>query len=92
MQYMLKFIYYEKAATLLLSEKYYNKSKVEFSQNFVTFSEYMNFNLDFGGFCQLVRVCIAAVATAVADAAVDVAVVGAPAPPLSSLAVSAART
>ena len=46
----LKFIYSEKAtniceiSTLLLSYVTWNKSKVEISQNFVAFSEYMNFN------------------------------------------------
>ena len=47
---MLKFIYSEKAtkifeiSTLLLSTVHTDKSKVEISQNFVAFSEYMNFN------------------------------------------------
>ena len=46
---MLKFIYSEKAtkfceiSTLLLSYVVPVKSKVEISQNFVAFSEYMNF-------------------------------------------------
>ena len=46
---ILKFIYSEKAtkfceiSTLLLSYVVPVKSKVEISQNFVTFSEYMNF-------------------------------------------------
>ena len=46
----LKFIYSEKAtkfckiSTLLLSYVVPVKSKVEISQNFVAFSEYMNFN------------------------------------------------
>ena len=45
-----KFVYSEKAtkfceiSTLLLSTVHKNKSKVEISQNFVAFSEYMNFN------------------------------------------------
>ena len=45
----LKFIYSEKAtkfyeiSTLLLSYEVPVKSKVEISQNFVAFSEYMNF-------------------------------------------------
>ena len=45
----LKFIYSEKAtkvfkiSTLLLSNEVPVKSKVEISQNFVAFSEYMNF-------------------------------------------------
>ena len=45
----LKFIYSEKAtqfckiSTLLLSVYIVDKSKVEISQNFVAFSEYMNF-------------------------------------------------
>ena len=45
-----KFIYSEKATklakffTLLLSYEVPVKSKVKISQNFVTFSEYMNFN------------------------------------------------
>jgi hypothetical protein len=44
-----KFVYSEKAtkfckiSTLLLSTVHTNKSKVEISQNFVAFSEYMNF-------------------------------------------------
>ena len=47
---MLKFVYSEKAAkfcetsTLLLTTLYTDKSKMEISQNFVAFSEYMNFN------------------------------------------------
>ena len=47
---MIKFIYSEKAtkfyeiSTLLLSYVVPVKSKVEISQNFVAFSEYMNFN------------------------------------------------
>ena len=47
--YILKFIYSEKAtkfceiSTLLLSYVVPVKSKVEISQNFVAFSEYMNF-------------------------------------------------
>ena len=46
---MLKFVYSEKAttfceiSTLLLSYVVPVKSKVEISQNFVAFSEYMNF-------------------------------------------------
>ena len=46
---MLKFIYSEKAtkfreiSTLLLSVRTVDKSKVEISQNFVAFSEYINF-------------------------------------------------
>ena len=46
----LKFVYSEKAtkfceiSTLLLSTVHTDKSKVEISQNFVAFSEYMNFN------------------------------------------------
>ena len=46
---LIKFIYSEKArkfceiSTLLLSYVVPVKSKVEISQNFVTFSEYMNF-------------------------------------------------
>ena len=45
----LKFVYSEKAtkfceiSTLLLSTVHTDKSKVEISQNFVAFSEYMNF-------------------------------------------------
>ena len=48
--FMVKFIYSEKAknfceiSTLLLSYVVPVKSKVEISQNFVAFSEYMNFN------------------------------------------------
>ena len=48
--YMIKFQYSEKAtkfcaiSTLLLSYVVPVKSKVEISQNFVAFSEYMNFN------------------------------------------------
>ena len=47
---LLKFIYFEKATkfceifTLLLTGTTYEKSKVEVSQNFVAFSEYMKFN------------------------------------------------
>ena len=50
MQTQLKFIYSEKAtifceiSTLLLSYVVPVKSKVEISENFVAFSEYMNFN------------------------------------------------
>ena len=46
---VLKFVYSEKAtkfckiSTLLLSTVHKDKSKVEISQNFVAFSEYMNF-------------------------------------------------
>ena len=46
----LKLVYSEKAtkfyeiSTLLLSTVHTDKSKVEISQNFVAFSEYMNFN------------------------------------------------
>ena len=46
----LKFIYSEKATklceifTLLLATVHTVKSKVKISQNFVAFSEYMNFN------------------------------------------------
>ena len=49
--YYLKFIYSEKAtkfgeiSNLLLTTVHTVKSKVEISQNFVAFSEYMNFNL-----------------------------------------------
>ena len=49
-QLLLKFIYSDKAtkfceiSTLLLSYVVPVKSKVEISQNFVAFSEYMNFN------------------------------------------------
>ena len=48
---ILKFVYSEKAAkfceisTLLLSRVHTDKCKVEISQNFVAFSEYMNFNV-----------------------------------------------
>ena len=48
-EYLLKFIYSEKATkfceifTLLLTGTTQDKSKVKISQNFVTFSEYMNF-------------------------------------------------
>ena len=48
---LLKFIYSEKAtkfcemSTILLSYVVPVKSKVEISQNFVAFSEYMNFNV-----------------------------------------------
>ena len=51
-----KFIYSEKATkfckifTLLLSYVVPVKSKVKISQNFVAFSEYMNFNFVFGYF------------------------------------------
>ena len=47
--FLIKFIYSEKAtkfyeiSTLLLSKVHTDKSKVEISQNFVAFSEYMNF-------------------------------------------------
>ena len=50
---LLKFIYSEKATkccesfTLHLSYVVPVKSEVKISQNFVAFSEYMNFNLDF---------------------------------------------
>ena len=46
----IKFVYSEKTtkfceiSTLLLSTVHTDKSKVEISQNFVAFSEYMNFN------------------------------------------------
>ena len=49
---MLKFIYSEKvtkfceAFTLLLTGTTQDKSKVKISQNFVAFSEYMNFNIN----------------------------------------------
>ena len=49
-KYTLKFIYSEKATTfceisaLLLSTVHTDKSKVEILQNFVAFSEYINFN------------------------------------------------
>ena len=48
----LKFVYSEKAtkfceiSTLLLSTVHTDKSKVDISQNFVAFSEYMNFTSD----------------------------------------------
>ena len=48
----IKFIYSEKATkfceipTLLFTDTTYNKSKVEILQNFVAFSEYMNFKID----------------------------------------------
>jgi hypothetical protein len=48
---MLKFIYSEKATkfceifTLLLTGTTWDKSKVKISQNFVAFSEYMNFSV-----------------------------------------------
>ena len=54
-QTFVKFIYSEKTTkfceifTLLLSYVVPVKSKVEILQNFVAFSEYMNFNTDF--FC-----------------------------------------
>ena len=47
--YLVKFVYSEKAtkvceiSTILLSTVHTDKSKVEISQNFVAFSEYMNF-------------------------------------------------
>ena len=47
----MKFVYSEKATkfceifTLLLSTVHTDKSKVKILQNFVTFSEYMNFNM-----------------------------------------------
>ena len=46
---LLKFVYFEKAtkfceiSTLLLTTVHTDKSKVEISQNFVAFSEYINF-------------------------------------------------
>ena len=49
--YLVKFIYSEKATkfceifTLLLSHVVPVKSKVKISQNFVAFSEYVNFNI-----------------------------------------------
>ena len=51
-RHLVKFIYSEKAtkfweiSTLLLSYVVPVKSKVEILQNFVVFSEYMNFNKD----------------------------------------------
>ena len=48
-----KFIYFEKATkfceifTLHLTTVYTVKSKVKISQNFVVFSEYMNFNIKY---------------------------------------------
>ena len=48
---MVKFIYFEKAtkfckiSTLLMTVCTVVKSKVKISQNFVAFSEYMNFNM-----------------------------------------------
>ena len=56
----LKFIYSEKAttfckiSTLLLSYVVPVKSKVEISQNFVAFSEYMNFTIHFDRFAALI--------------------------------------
>ena len=53
----LKFIYSEKAtkicdiSTLLMSVCTVDKSKVEISQNFVAFSEYMNFMRFVVGLC-----------------------------------------
>ena len=53
---MLKFIYSEKAtkfceiSTLLSSYVVSVKSKVEILQNFVAFSEYMNFNIKYSNF------------------------------------------
>ena len=50
---IVKFRYSEKAtkfceiSALLLTGTVLNKSKVEISQNFVAFSEYMNFNLNY---------------------------------------------
>ena len=50
----LKFVYSEKATkfcdifTLLLSTVHTDKSNVKISQNFVAFSEYMNFDKGFG--------------------------------------------
>ena len=49
MKHLVKFIYSEKATkfceifTLLLTGTTLDKSKVKISQNFVAFSEYMNF-------------------------------------------------
>ena len=49
--FLLKFVYSEKAtefceiSTLLLSTVHTDKSKVEILQNFVAFSEYMNFKI-----------------------------------------------
>ena len=54
---MLKFIYSEKATqfceifTLLSSVCTEDKSKVKISQNFVVFSEYMNFNKLYTAVC-----------------------------------------
>ena len=48
-----KFVYSEKAtkffeiSTLLLTGTTWDKSKVEILQNFVAFSEYMNFNTEY---------------------------------------------
>ena len=53
-KFQLKFIYCEKAAkfseisTLLLTTVHTVKSKVEILQNFVAFSEYMNFTYTYG--------------------------------------------
>ena len=55
--FLLKFVYSEKAtefceiSTLLLSTVHTDKSKVEILQNFVAFSEYMNFILPFLNNC-----------------------------------------
>ena len=52
--FIVKFVYSEKAtkfceiSTLLLSTVHTDKSKVEISQNFVAFSEYMNFIITYG--------------------------------------------
>ena len=57
----LKFIYSEKAtnfceiSTLLLSYVVPVKSKVEISQNFVAFSEYMNFTKSYSNFVLLMH-------------------------------------
>ena len=55
MHTLLKFMYSEKAtkfyeiSTLLVSFVVPNKSKLDISQDFVAFSEYMNFNKKMGG-------------------------------------------
>ena len=55
-QGLVKFIYSEKAekfceiSTLLLSVRTVDKSKVEILQNYVAFTEYTNFNINFKSF------------------------------------------
>ena len=56
--YTLKFVYSEKATKfceISLSTVHTDKSKVEISQNFVAFSEYMNFTSYYLFFCLITQ-------------------------------------